>query len=499
MRNSVWKCLIVLIIIAVASITMAAEQSASATAATEPAPKGGMDSFRDWFHNPAPWLEMSADLRMRYTYGWNMDTLNDRPPARESKWSWYQQRMRWGMKFKLTDDIDFNLKYNWEFRAWDEPTRKNRNTDYDEIVWEHFNLVMRNFGGMPITMTVGRQDIVLGSGWLVAEGTPLDAARTGYFDALRLTYAIPDTETTLDLIYIENRASMDAYLKPFSEGGKEVTEQDETGFIAYLTNKKNPNMNLEGYYIYKKDSRIDTPTGTPADRDPWPGIWSKNAEIHTIGGALSGKFFGSEHWKYRTEGAIQFGEKEGINQTNPNVNVRNGMHNLMAFGANNKLEYHFNDAMKNRIRFTYEYRSGDKNGTGKIEAFDPLWGEYPQWGDLSLYIWNLETMIGEITNLHKFGVGHSIQLTKEWELNTDIYGLFADENTRGGYTHGASGLGFSQGGHYRGTLAVLMLKYAMSKNLTGHIELDYFQPGNYYAAGSRDSAMFVRANVDYKF
>lgn len=440
---------------------------------------------------------MTADLRVRYTYGRNLDTLNNNPVGRESSYSWYQQRMRWGMKFKLTDDVDFNLKYNWEFRAWDEPTRKNKNTDYDEVLWENFNLVVRNLGGLPLTMTLGRQDIKLGEGWLIGDGTPLDAARTMYFDALRFTYQVRD-KTTLDLIYMENRASTDAYLRPFSESGKELMQQDETAFIAYLTDKTNPNLNMEGYYIYKKDKRIDTPSGIPTDRDPWPAIWSKEADIHTIGGALSGSLFGSEHWKYRTEGAVQFGRKEGIKQFPPNTNTRTGMHDLLAFGTNNRLEYHFNDPMKNRIRATYEYRSGDKRGTGKIEAFDPLWGEWPQWGDLGLYIWNLETMIGEITNLHKIGVGHSIQLTKVWELNTDVYWMFADENTRGGYTHG-SGLGFSRNGGYRGTLAVIMLKYAMTKNLTGHIEVDYFQPGNYYVSGSRDGATFFRANMDYKF
>jgi len=476
------------------SSTAVATSAATDTSATA-ASKSGLERFRDWFHNPTPWLEMGADLRMRYTYGWNIDTLNDDAPHHRSKYSWYQQRARLSTKFKLNEDVDFNLKYTWEFRIWDAPEHgvKDRNADFDEIIWDQFNLVVRNFGGMPLTMTVGRQDITLGAGWLVADATPLDAARTAYFDALRFTYEIRD-KTTLDLIYTENRASEDAYLKPINSRHKENTEQDERGVILYLTDKTNPNMNVEGYFMYKNDNSVDTAFTTPPAG--YSRLWSKSAEIYTIGGALSGDLFGSEHWKYRTEGAVQFGEKEGLNY--PTGNARTGMHKLMAFGTNNKLEYCFNDPMKNRIRLTYEYRSGDKPGTGDIEAFDPLWGEYPQWGDLSIYMYIPETMIAEITNVHKLGVGHSIQLTKEWELNTDLYGLFADENTRKGYTN-ANGTSYSQSGHYRGTLAVMMLKYAMSKNLTGHIEVDYFQPGSYYASGSRDSAMFFRANMDYKF
>ena len=512
MRNGAWKYLVALVIAAaITSIALAVETpkkeasagsvaapTATDVAATPAVPKSGMSSFRDWFHNPTPWLSMGADIRFRYTYGWNLDTLRDNTNnGRASKWSWYQQRMRWWTKTKINEDMDFNLRYTWEFRSWDEPARKGQETDLDEIVWDQFNLVVRNFGDMPLTMTIGRQDIRLGEGWLVFDGTPLDAARTIYMDALRFTYAIPDTETTLDLIYIENRASTDAYLKPISEGHKEVTEQDETGLIAYLTNKANPNMNLEGYFIYKKDSRVDTPPGVPAKRDPWPAaVWSKRAEIYTIGGALSGKLAGSEHWKYRAEGAVQFGEKEGINV--PANSARTGMHKLMAFGTIEKLEYHFNDARKNRIRGVFEYRSGDKPGTNKVEAFDPLWGEYPQWSEISCYIYNLETMVGEVTNLYRLGLGHSMQLTEKLSMDSDVHFLFADENTRGGNVH-ASGFGFSNSGKFRGTLATWVLKYAFSKNLNGHLWLEYFKPGDYYADGSRDEAFFARVNVDYTF
>jgi hypothetical protein len=435
---------------------------------------------------------------MRYTYGWNLDTLKDHPTnGRDSKWSWYQQRMRWNMKFKLNEDMDFNLRYTWEFRSWGNPRGtpggKDLNTDFDEIVWDQFNLVVRNFGNMPLTMTIGRQDIRLGDGWLVFDGTPLDAARTIYMDALRFTYQIPDRDTTLDLIYIENRAAEDAYLKPINSRHKEVTEQDERGVILYLTDKTNPNMNLEGYFIYKNDNPVDTPsTSLPAG---FPAVYSKKANIYTIGGALSGKLAGSEHWKYRTEGAVQFGRKEGVNW--PAGTAHTGMHKMLAFGTINKLEYNFNDARKNRVRGVFEYRSGDKQGTGKVESFDPLWGEYPQFSEISCYIYSPETMIGEVTNLYRLGFGHSMQLTEKIAMDTDIHLLWADENTRDGYT-GGTGFGISNGS-YRGTLTTWQLKYVLSKNLNGHLLLEHFQPGDYYASGSRDPVFFARVNVDYTF
>jgi hypothetical protein len=487
----------------------AAAQKPAATAAPaqSDSSKEGMDRFRDWFHNPTPWLEMGADLRMRYTNGKNLDTFHN-GSTRDTYWSWYQNRMRWSLKFKLNDDMDFNIRYTWEFRVWDEPERKNGNgsatekrthgTDFSEIVWDQFNLVVRNFGGMPLTMVVGRQDIFLGEGWLVADGTPLDAARTTYFDALRFTYAIPGKEkTSLDLIFIANRAAENAYLEPINDRKRFVTEQDETGLIAYYTDKSRPSLNLEGYFILKIDNPVNAIRDTygPCGYDAWPPYWSKKANIYTFGGALSGKIADSEHWKYRAEGAIQTGQKQGMLETSHTLT---GMKNLMAFGAIGKIEYNFNDAKKNKLRGSLEYLSGDKPGTGKIEAFDPLWGEWPRNSEILCYTYTLESMIGEVTNLYRLGLGHTIQLTEKMSMDTDVHFLFAAENTEKYRPH-AGVIAFSDDGKYRGTLATWCLKYAITKNLMANLLLEYYQPGSYYASSNRDAAYFTRVNLDYKF
>jgi hypothetical protein len=517
MERGIWRLLgIFVIVVALCTFATAEEKAAQGTAAnqaTTPPPEpaagsSGLEEFRDWFHNPAPWLEMGADLRMRWTYGWNLDTLNDDATNRDSGWNWYQNRMRWSLKFKINDDMDFNIRYAWEFRVWDVPRRKNGNgtptsprtegTDFSEIVWDQFNLTVRNFGGMPLTMVVGRQDIRLGEGWLVCDAGPGDAARTAYFDALRFTYAIPDKDkTTLDLIYVENRAAEDWYLKPINDRNAVITQQDERAVILYYTDKSRPSLNLEGYFILKIDNPINyRMKATPTGNDWWPAIWSKKANIYTFGGALSGSIGQSEHWKYRAEAAIQTGRKESLNV--PTGSARTGMKGLLAFGTVDRIEYHFNDAKKNKLRLGFEYLSGDDPSTGKSEAFDPLWGEWPRNSEILLYTYNLESMAGEVSNLIRLGFGHSMQLTEKIAMDTDLHLLWADENTRQGYTH-SSGLGFSDGGHYRGTLATWQLKCNLSKNLTGHILLEYFQPGSYYVSGSRDPAYFARINADYTF
>ncbi len=448
------------------------------------APKGHIPENEklDWFHNPMPWLEMGADVRFRWVYGWNIDTLNDDAKGRSSKWHFLRNRFRWWTRSEITDDISFNHRFTWEFRNWDDPYRKNKEVDWDEIYWDHFNLKIENVAGMPATMVIGRQDVILGKGWLVLDATPLDGSRTISMDAIRFTYDMPDRDTTVDMIYIQNFAGSNKWLKPIGSNQRHITEQDETGAILYITDKSRDKMQLEGYFMYKNDNPVNH---TIKDRpNPWPAAWSKKAEIFTFGGAISGTIDEAEHWKYRNEMAIQTGKKQ--------------RKKLRAWGTRNDIEYYFKDEKKNVLHATLEYLTGDDPDTGKNEAFDPLWGEWPQWSELYLYTYNYETMIGETTNLFRLGGGHSFYPTKKVQMCTDYYLLWADENTKKNSPH-ASGLTWTDSGKFRGQLATWWLKYQITEQLKGHVVLEFFLPGNYYADSSRDHAFFSRFNLEYTF
>ncbi|MCD4830852.1 MAG: alginate export family protein [Anaerohalosphaeraceae bacterium] len=440
-------------------------------------------NFGDWFHNPASWLEMGADVRFRWVYGWNLDTINDDARGRSSKWHFLRNRFRWWTKTKVTEDVSFNHRWTWEFRSWDDPYRKGKEVDWDEIVWDHFNLKVKNFGGMPVTMVAGRQDIILGKGWLVLDGSPLDGSRTISMDALRFTYDMEDRDTTVDLIYVQNYAASNKWLKPIGSNDRHITEQDETGAIIYITDKSRENMQLEGYFIYKNDNPINQPANDFPN--PWPSaVWSKKSEIYTFGGAISGSFGQNKNWKYRNELAVQTGDKQ--------------KQDLHAWGTRNDIEYHFNNEKKHVLHGTLEYLSGDDPETKTDEAFDPLWGEWPQWSDLYVYCYNLETMIGETTNLFRLGGGHSFYPTEKVQMCTDYHLLWADENTKKDAPH-RSGLTWSDSGKFRGQLATWMLKYQITKQLKGHLLLEMFLPGNYYEDSSRDHVFFSRFNLEYTF
>ena len=445
--------------------------------------KAVADDWLSGFRNPAPGIEMGLDFRFRTITSRNIFTLNtnSKDPANgqsDNRYNFQRYRSRWWTKWMLDDNVDFNTRMVWEFRTWQEPPSKPKSTDFDEVLFDNFNFKLRNLFDMPLTATIGRQDMAMafGVGWLIMDGTPLDGSRTFFFDAARFTYDWADKDTKIDMIYIDNSAASDRWLKPIEDRDRAVTQQDERGAILYLTNQSNEKTKVEAYFMYKNDNPINIVMSnfSPAQ--------SRKAEIYTFGGALSGAL--NENWNHRVEGAIQIGEK-GANSSD--------MQDLEAYGALTNLEYLFKNSLNSNAHIGYEYCSGDDPDTRDNEQFDLLWAEWPRWSEMYVYTYAGEKMIGESTNLHRVNLGHKFNPNKKWQISTDYHLLWADENT----VQNSSFI--SDESKFRGQLITCWAKYKFSKQLSGHLLGEYLMPGTYYKKVNRDDAFFFRFNLEYTF
>ncbi|MBM4024683.1 MAG: hypothetical protein FJ280_04655 [Planctomycetes bacterium] len=526
MNKQVWRAgLIVAFVTAVAgSAVFAAAAPAPAkepAKAAAPAAPAHQELFWPelWqtLHNPAPWLSMGLDHRFRIEAGENWQTLND--DARDAQgrktddWLYQRYRTRWWTKWKVNEDISLNTRLVWEFRTWQQPDGRThilnpafaadrpRVTEFnpDEALFDWFNVNIRNIGGTPLGATLGRQDMMFGVGWLVLDGTPLDGSRTvGAFDAARFTYDWGDTNTKIDVAYINQEARRTGILKPLGDKRRGVTEQDEHAGIFYLTNTSWKPVQLEGFLIYKNDNPIDEQLSN------FPYGWSRKAETFTLGAAVAGTQ--GDHWKYRAEGAIQRGTRTanlpnigGGAPTNPFFGLGDvgAERDIVAYGTLSTLEYQFKDPHDHATHVTYEYASGDDPGTqGTDEQFDLLWGEWPRWSELLIYTYSYETQISSTTNLHRLNVGHRFNINKQWSLTGDYHALWADKNTPTTDPRIAT----SSANRFRGHLLTSWLRYKFSEQLYGHFLAEYFFNANsYYVAPSDDNAYFLRFNVEYIF
>jgi hypothetical protein len=457
--------------------------SAAAASAPPPAPapaaapvptKGPLDLADDWIDqtkSPVPWFKWGADLRYRDEY-LNSAGLNNSTAARGTKGdetNWQRYRARWWGTLTPVKNMDLNLRIEWEGRHFSAPDGTPTYNKEDVLI-DAANVKLTNVLDSPLTLTLGRQDIILGDGWLVLEGTPYDGSRTIFFDAARGTYELKEINTTADFIYINNSFDSFGMLPPLLRFNPLATrtyqiEQNEQAFILWLTNRSIKNTEINGYYIYKENDRVV----------PMP-FGGDDGHIHTFGARVAGQI--DDHWKYRAEGATEFG-------------TRNGQ-DLLAFGFNSRLTYTFNDPLANELRVSYEYLSGDNPNTkGTNEAWVPLWGRWPQWSELYVYTvaFTREQRIAEITNLQRLAFGWSMKPTDKLTLAVDYHLLFANENTQAGMP------GFSSGGAFRGELLTMLATYQFTRHLKGHLLTEFFWPGNFYAAPNNNMATMLRGEL----
>jgi len=429
---------------------------------------------------PEPKLTWGGDLRLRQVFIGNVG-LNDESPIADRTFQRYRGRL-WA-RLRPSDWLAVDARLIWEGRHYNQPDAGDWpvagfDTWYSGgVLFDRLAVAFTEPAELPFSLKLGRQDLIFGHGWLVLEGTPLDGSRTIYFDAARATLDLETIETVVDLVYLDQNADTARFPRPLNNVIEDQTEQHETGFIAYARNRSIvPGSDLDGYFIYKHDRPHPTPGSIRVNNGaPFPSP-SDAGDLYTIGLRLDGGL--SPRWSGRAEGAYQLGE----------LNHRT----LSAFGLNARLAYAFDDPLQNRVHADIEYLSGDDPDDDTDQAFDPLWGRWPQWSELMIYQWPLETRVAQATNLLRLNLGWDAQVHPTTLLSFDYHALFAnEESTR----TPAQLVNLSRDGRFRGHLLTAWLKAKLNERVAGHLVAEYLAPGDFYAEHRRDDAYFVRAEL----
>ena len=428
----------------------------------------------------APRLDWGADLRLREVIIGNVG-LNDQSNIADRSFQRYRGRL-WG-SYAPTDWLAGDTRLIWEGRHYAEPKQRDWPVPGFEtwysggLLLDRLALTLSEPGGLPVTAKAGRQDIILGDGWLVLEGTPLDGSRTLYFDAVRATLDATPIDTRVDLIYIDQYADTDRFPRPLNGVIEDQTEQFETGVVLWAHNTSLlTDGSLDGYFIYKHDRPNPTPGNIRVNNGaPFPSP-SDSGDIYAAG--LRTEMTLSQRWALEAEGVYEWGERNGST--------------LSAFAGKAGLTYGFGDPHANRVHADIEYLSGDDPDDATDQAFDPLWGRWPQWSELMIYQWPLESRVAEATNLLRLNAGWAAKLHPTTELLLDYHALFANEySTR----TPAQLANISGDSHFRGHLLTGWLKAKLTKHVAGHLVAEYLAPGDYYAQNRRDDSYFLRAEL----
>jgi hypothetical protein len=478
---------------------------------SEIAPSLGPSSFEQTLNNiknPTPWLSWGGDLRLRNEYFNNAQSLTTDPalnplfaPVHEQ--DYFRFRGRLWTSITPVEDFSLNARLTAEPRNFMKPSSSDTFYGQQGMQWRYgiidtLNIQWRKPFNLPATATVGRQDIFLGDGWLVGDGTPEDGSFTYFLDAARITWELKDQKTTIDAIGIIQDARPDGWLPTIGPSTSVapdpepflLTDQNEKGAILWVANKCNPEANLDGFFIYKHDDRLNSaPEATFGD----------NADIFTMGGQVSGTI--KDHWK-----AYQFGQKQdpelnqgGANPTLPASAQTTGFRDLDAFGVQARATYLFKDKMNNQFALSYEFLTGDNPNTKNDEMFDVLWGRWPSWSEMyNIYSYVMESRVGQTENIHRIGPTWSIDPIKDMNFSASYYALLANQsvvtrNLNNALLGTTGAAPFSNSGTFRGHYLQAVLKYKFSKHVSGHLWGEMLFPGDFYA--SRQTMTFLRAEL----
>jgi len=284
-------------------------------------------------------IKVGGDLTIRGIYRDNLDFQNDEEDSAES---WLMSTTRLLVGAELTDNVSVVIRLLNE-RDWESYTDGREDIEIDLAY-----IKMRDLFIPGLTATLGRQEILLGKGFVVGNVNGLsgdssinaeDLTANKSFDAWRLDYEVGTAPVTITLL--------NAHLMESAGWGGNV-DHDLWGLnVGYKTD----NLALEGYALL-----YDRQTGS-------------KYSLLTYGARVDHTVLAVPGLNYNIEAAMQSG--------NYNWNDRDG------WAGNADISYTFQNPTMAKIGAAWFYASGDKSGSAG--DFVPLFPD------------NLGDRIGRIT------------------------------------------------------------------------------------------------------
>jgi len=410
----------------------------------------------------------SANPRLKFYFwervrqeSWDNTMSLDEAAADTS--SYVRLRTSLGAEWAPSGAWRLHLRLTNENRVYLAPKLDPRlKTDFNvhEVIFDQLYVRWNSPGRQGLTATVGRFDMMLGEGFLVMDGGPLDGSRSGYFNALVLK---AELETRRIEAHFVSNPARDDYLPVVNDQDQRLIEWKETGYGLYIVDESLAAKRLEAYFFYKNERGAD---GDRFEND-----------IYTIGGRASGKAGGD--LSFAAEGALQLGSS--------------GANDRLACGGYASASYRLKTAT---LAGGGIYLSGDDIETDRYEGWNPMYARWPKWSEFFIYTLVNEKGPAYWENIASGWLGADYAASDRVSFEGRLYLLWAPEASGNGFGpgNGASGDDLAR----RGALSSVKLVWNANRNLAGHLLWESFQPGDYYA-GDKDTAHFLRWEILLKY
>ncbi len=389
---------------------------------------------------PAPRLKLIFVERFRFEAWDNAVNLDD---AAADNFAYTRNRTTLGLSWQAAKNFEVLGKVTNEFRVYQAP--KDRAFNWHELFFDNLYIKWAIPGRLPFAITAGRQDINLGEGFVIADGTPGDGSRSYYFNALRV-----DVDLRKDhklIFFLHSQETTDRYLPVINKRPQALAEQPEMALALYYTGSFGKTK-LDAYAIRKTTDETE--------------LWPIAGRVDTFG--LRGQVPIVGRLALTAEGALQTGAYGDAGRS--------------AFGGLFHLDYDIAGALPllKTVVFGGIYLSGDRPGTEKIEGWDPIFSRWPKWSESYIYTITRESRQSYWSNLTSlYG-----SLALDFGSRSDGLLMFQ----RMGAVEAQPGVFPGGVGLKRGSLLKGRLNYKISKFLTGRVIWEHFMPGSFYFPGA---------------
>jgi hypothetical protein len=299
--------------------------------------------------------------------------------------SFVEQRTRLNIKADFTDNVSALVEFD-SYDIWGEDFRSQnyvlgldgRNNGIDDVEVYQAYIDVQEMFGTPLRLRAGRQELHLGSGWLVGTNDT-SAFFTGLsFDAVRLSY---ETEGF----------AVNAIAAKLAETMRDFGDGDLDFYTVYASCMAVENMTFDAYWMLM--------------RDDMPQL-GQGSDLHTVGLRGAGTVAAFD---FEAEVAYQFGDIDGLNL------------DWEAWGVNLEAGYSFDFRCQPRVYAGFAYLEGDQGDHIPFNRLASNW-EYSEFLDNT-----------HLSNVLAYRLGLSAKPTECLKLALAATYLQADAADKGGY------------------------------------------------------------------
>lgn len=359
-----------------------------------------------------------------------------------------------GVQWQPADGLQFEVKLTHEFRKYFTPA--NAPFHWNEVFFDQLYFSYASTAYLKGKLTLGRQNIFLGEGFVVWDGHPVDGSRSAYFNALRYDLKLspahkvtafvalqPDEDRFLPVL---NGKDVDAAFQ--GDHSYQLIEQSEKAAVVYYVGSGRTSQ-WDVYVIWKtiaEDGAMIVP----------------KSDIRTYGFRWQQQL--GDPFVLRSEAAWQSGMRAAQKHR------AFGGYAFLDFATGLRSNY-----LPDELKAGLFMLSGDDQPADKHTAWEPVFGRWPKWSESYIYT-SLRENQGRIaywSNMLAPSLQSEFRTGPTSTLKLAYYRLFAMQ-------HSPQTDFLSGSGKDRGHLLTARLGFQISRQLTGHVLWEHFRPGNFY-------------------